>query len=671
MEKVIELLEKHCQWIAIGLGGLFLTWVLWSYALMNPVMVTAADGRQLGPADVDEWARSTHGQALDQQINDPAPVRPPGDPAKINEVQTPVMAVIAGEDRKVPPLSAFKFTSPGSDLEIKERQGVEDTKVLVEAVPTIPPALVEDSSKSARMHTTMQVSDAANPGVPAAPPPAPGAPGAVPPDGRDITYAFIQYRIATKEIAAAFNAVKIPNSINKTSVIGVKLMRQEMQPTGEWGPATEVPLPANNIVPPTIPPAGSPLQVINAFRSRIESPQGVSDLLRPPFFQLILGEGPWDPPMELPTVDLAKEREEQMREARRLNEEKQKQNNATRRGNTPQMPPEGRGGPGGRGGRGPLDGGMPPGAPMPFKGLPDTHRDRSPVVDSGQLDFQQVRRPAPGRPPMPNPLDEADAQMRGQPGQPPQPWQPPEPGQPPQPGQPQGPPPAASEFNPATEPDVVGWAYDTTVQEGRTYRYQVLYCLRNPVYDANENVVSKPEIARAFALWSTIDEKAWSKEIIVPTSTYYFLAGPGWLENSIPGAIKIDVYKWAVGKWQHNQFAVSPGDRIGRAEEKVNYGTDAVLVDVRFDGRRAPLNAFALILSPDGRLIERDPKTDREANLRVALQRAVEQASNPTGAPGTVGMPPDMPPNMPPGFGPDMPGMPPGARPGTGPRSPR
>ena len=32
MNKFLEILEAHCQWIAVGLSGLFLAWVLWSVA---------------------------------------------------------------------------------------------------------------------------------------------------------------------------------------------------------------------------------------------------------------------------------------------------------------------------------------------------------------------------------------------------------------------------------------------------------------------------------------------------------------------------------------------------------------------------------------------------------------------------------------------------------------
>ena len=37
MQKVIDFLEKHVQWVALGLGGLFLLLMVYLYVLTPPV----------------------------------------------------------------------------------------------------------------------------------------------------------------------------------------------------------------------------------------------------------------------------------------------------------------------------------------------------------------------------------------------------------------------------------------------------------------------------------------------------------------------------------------------------------------------------------------------------------------------------------------------------------
>ena len=54
MQKVVAFLEKHVQWVAIGLGAVYLLWMVWSYLLNSPVTVTTADGTKLTPGKVDQ-----------------------------------------------------------------------------------------------------------------------------------------------------------------------------------------------------------------------------------------------------------------------------------------------------------------------------------------------------------------------------------------------------------------------------------------------------------------------------------------------------------------------------------------------------------------------------------------------------------------------------------------
>ena len=54
MQKVLDLLEKHVQWVALGLGALWLLFMAWSYVINPPAKVTIGSA-DLKAADVDEY----------------------------------------------------------------------------------------------------------------------------------------------------------------------------------------------------------------------------------------------------------------------------------------------------------------------------------------------------------------------------------------------------------------------------------------------------------------------------------------------------------------------------------------------------------------------------------------------------------------------------------------
>jgi hypothetical protein len=178
----------------------------------------------------------------------------------------------------------------------------------------------------------------------------------------------------------------------------------------------------------------------------------------------------------------------------------------------------------------------------------------------------------------------------------------------------------------------------------------VLYALRNPVFQANTNVAA-PAITQVLAIWSKLDENAWSEEVTVEPSTYFYLAQPGWRAEALTGAVtvKMEIYKWAAGKWQVTTVAnpgVAPGDVIGATVTgPVNFNTNFTLVDVRYDDRQS--RPYVLVIAPNGQMLEREPKADKEDKTRQALALLVERdraaaagavgASVPAGPNGLVG----------------------------------
>ena len=610
MNKVLELLERYCQWLAIAVGAVFLGMMVWWYLLFSPVTVLNA-GTSLTPGTVDDTVNQNEALPLETAMKREQVDQPP--PQHITAIEQFASTL----DPKNTETLALRQGWPASipqDVKLFEAEAPTTQQALVQKLPDVPPSEIVDI-KSARAF----VLPAANqPNQPAAQPPANGQPA-----GRDLTYVRFEYRIAPDDIAKSFDAVKIPSQFTNTSIEGITVYREEQLADGSWSASTPVPLIANGVQIQQPPVAGAAAAVIDPFRQWAESQQGQTDLLRPPFYQVSLGEGPWDPPADVvPVVDPEVEKAKRIAAYKqRLEDEKQKrqqaaQSHAGEGGPPTGGPPPGFGGPpggfgrGGRGGPAPLQWG-----PSPLQ----WGQSRPPSVPIP---------PNLGRPPF-MPPDQGDQQgnapQQAAPGQ----------------GQPNASPLPAPVFRPSDTQPFVCWGYDDTVVEGKTYRYQVCYAIRNPLWQSN--IVANPAMAQQLLIWSTLDDNAWSQPTYVKPSTEFFLSGPSWASNT-PGGVRVQVFKWSQGIWQSKVFTVSPGDEIGGVDGKTDYSTNATVVDVRYDPRME--RAYMLVLAPDGKLVEHDPITDRNSPRLQQLNQLIQQAAGanpggpPNGVPGAPGLPP-------------------------------
>src|SRR6218665_403554 len=71
MQKIVDILEQHVQWIAIGLGALFVLFMTWTYVL-NPVAGVESGQEKLGPGEVDAYTVQHVGTALKSAMEDNA-----------------------------------------------------------------------------------------------------------------------------------------------------------------------------------------------------------------------------------------------------------------------------------------------------------------------------------------------------------------------------------------------------------------------------------------------------------------------------------------------------------------------------------------------------------------------------------------------------------------------
>src|SRR5687768_10505167 len=69
MQKVTDFLEKNVEWVAIGLGALFMLFMTYSYVL-NPVAQVKIGQEDLGPGEVDPHALTHVGKQLESAMNE-------------------------------------------------------------------------------------------------------------------------------------------------------------------------------------------------------------------------------------------------------------------------------------------------------------------------------------------------------------------------------------------------------------------------------------------------------------------------------------------------------------------------------------------------------------------------------------------------------------------------
>ena len=189
----------------------------------------------------------------------------------------------------------------------------------------------------------------------------------------------------------------------------------------------------------------------------------------------------------------------------------------------------------------------------------------------------------------------------------PSPYDQQQPGQPAVPQAPQAPQapqvaPPPGTFNPGEFADkhIEGWAWDAGAEPGETYRYRVVYSLKNPLFESS-NIAdkAKPELVTTLLLTSPVSEGDWSPDITVQPLTYYYMTGYTPDEQSV----LMTVFHWQQGRWQSAPFKVALGDPVGQTADGVRYQTGATLVDIRHDP--GTNQVFGLLVDDEGRFSRR------------------------------------------------------------------
>jgi hypothetical protein len=178
------------------------------------------------------------------------------------------------------------------------------------------------------------------------------------------------------------------------------------------------------------------------------------------------------------------------------------------------------------------------------------------------------------------------------------------------------------------------WAYDDTVEPGKSYRYRIRLGVFNPVAGTGQVQAEDAAYDSKVILWSSFSDV--TDEVAIPKRLYFF---PVNVQETAKGATsaEVQVCKYALGSWHSAQFVVKRGEVIGKVvkvepseqnkdkskdkdkdkdkgatqPEMIDYGTGAVLVDLvavndwSGDKNLQSRHYFDMLYSFDGTNIER------------------------------------------------------------------
>jgi hypothetical protein len=625
MNKVVDFLEKNCQWLAIGLGALYLGWMIWGYVVQAPITVAGVAPTPLTPGEVDAYILEKVSTPLDAAMKSTQLVEMPV-PNFLDQFKLAMNL----SDRQLSQM-ALLWDSQTQQIKLTPTSQLPSLpdNTLVKALPVLPPASVTGSS-TGRSNVQIATAAPAAGAAPAVATPAPaffGSPAAPSPDGatpaslngagpaaaagpapgtKDTCWVTVAFKIPHDQLAQSFKDAAVPNWFAKTSVLQIQLFRQESLPGDRWSdPQLIAPLNAASLQPQ---PADQ--DTLGQTNFLLWAQQHVVDILQPGFPQVNRGDN-WfapgaapasaapaaltalDPAQDYPSSVLsqypADQRLAYFREKARL---RNSQRNGTR-------------------------GGSPSGMIRQPSPNAQIFADDVPPFGTNDNDLRGGSQIAPPR----------------RPAQAPQPVAPPPPAAAAVPQAAPAPdlsslyPVPPGSFDPSTlTADITGWAHDTSVQPGHTYRYMIAYRIANPVWHTSA-AKNDPKIQNTFYIDSP--PGTWSGPINVASTTNFFVSA-----NRRPGAptALIEVFKWQDGVEHSHTFEVAPGDLIGGKDGDVDYNTGWTVVDLRFDDPRNDGALTVLVMDPNGLIDRRDYKTDQAKPEHAALKNQLPAPA----APGPV-----------------------------------
>jgi hypothetical protein len=620
MQKFMKILEQQVQWIALGLGVLWMLWTGYSYWVTPPDM-GQVNKQSVAPGDIDEEVlKSGPVQSLESAHQNELPI-PEGLLAKLAGTDRPQYVdnfkqLLAGS----PAVAVGPSPFPASPFDPIKGPQQGPGQAQLSDLPDPQGALTLESAKGGgpAAQTGMSVVSRPNTDVPVLPQGAPGAgpqktitnplnPNAQPIAFADqeVTWITVSGMIDMKKLAASFQKANIPELQAFTALLRTELVRQEMQPNGNWVNDKVVPNLTNAFLPPW-PPAGGQAEVDYLTWATANTPL----IVEPPFYEVLRGQlwktvvmqdpnevsaqpqvVQFDPSKVLPGQVLSLP-PDQLAIWRKWHQEQEAQQAQQHKSQAPaHSSPSGGGGAASGGARGDAGPSSRFGARIILVG------------DHGDMGGSRPRNgaadgPGPARTfvqPQGVPFDTSHQQMAIPNGQ----------------------------FLPSQQvQDLEVWAHDETTVPDVIYRYKLRVYLKNPLF-GTVNVAKNPADAKVF--WIPMETADWSKPIVSPKKHEFFVINGGTTFNGVQ-KVGIDYLDWQDGTWKLTSMTLQPGDRVGQ--------TPWTIVDLRPAGGNEG-DSRVLLINDDGQLITRFYKTDRIDAEYLNLKKLVPPPAVPTGTGGT------------------------------------
>lgn len=579
MDKVLPILEKYVEWIALGIAGLFLALMAYSYVVGQPVAVQVGT-KEVPPSEVDpDIQKSSALETLRRNMSSGV-IAPPPVPQATAALQNEINRVVT-------------VTLPKGSVvdEPKKTEEISENVALV--VPPVAIYIDHSAGWSLCAWPLHQApppgADGVNPGNPAG--------GPVQMVNREFGWWTGKFQVSNEQLIQAMIAANIIDrtkpteipEVARTAFLGVEVVRQEKLLGGGWGKETPV------AVLPEFVPLIKPLPKDNANVQEkstymIWAQQNLEMLVQPRFPQVVAGDPWYLPGQPAPAA--------------------------------PQIaPPPFRPAPGTPGEFVPPPGQFNPGrrpvTPAARADLPGGIMLTSAPADVGMRLADSGVPFVPGNPEGGTPDYGGGASGAGAiPGL----------GDPDGVFYPQAIVAAAAAQGAKDYPtDVL--VHDVTVQPGKTYHYRIRYHIRNPLFLQSK---AKLEFRDKLVLTSAWSE--WSKEYTVPARVEFWVNAVNTSRLGAIDSVDFDIFVAdpQLG-WKPEKVRALPGDQIAKGAGDSGWS----LVDVR------PLkdkNFEVIVADVNGLLQRRELLADVDDPKRRERAGVQEQPGVPAPTPsGTEG----------------------------------
>lgn len=564
---IVEMLEKHVQWIALGIGGLWLLYMVYTYVIVADSSTVEVAGQNVNAATVDKMVQEKAYQ-LREKTERPDRILDTVDDygkriAQQLEIPTPQ------------PWQEVFVQVPGGQV-LRRDVGQEQGPQMARKIDVLPKPPKATGIDALPLRSVVRL-----PGAPQVDPQMGGG-QPVEQDAQLLSYVVVSANFPMAELGKEFARVideKHPLPLKQTVLLKVELVREELQSDGSWG--KPVVIPSHDFTPQQQSvswPRQDRAEQMNFLQTAIPNQPSVA---QPKFVQPLRGDI-WRLP-GTPAPQVAPANAPPQPEPDMMDEPPARPNVTPRQPNRP-----------------------PTQQPTP-RPRPGRRSDASPAFSHRVVTVAQTfdeppppRTPMPGAPGMGN---QPGGMMNQRPGVA-APVIPPanQPGEVPK-----------SAFDPNNAHPFPMWVTDITVEPGKTYRYRIRYTIKNPAF-AYDNACQPQDLANTFAIDSELSEP--TNAITIPNTTMYFAVAAPKLGREIR-FVQFEVYTWTVDglvQAPTKDTTAVPGDMIDPTQN-----VQVTLVDMRDDGRTI------VLLDQNGRVFTRNVNVDANSPDLAECRRIIKE----------------------------------------------